>query len=235
MPGPSAGRTHRIQAVFFDFGGTLVDEQDIAGWVDEALRLGLDLSPDDLSHVYADVLRETDRPLRPPFREFWKMVLEGAAQRPVPPGLVDRFVRSYQDRERPLPLFSDTRRCLEELRAEGRRLGVISNSRGEEFLREMLRRRGIGEFFDTLVSSGTEGVSKPDPEIFRRALGRLKVSPGAAFYVGDLAFTDAKSAAAVGMHSVWLNRGGTGFGEDPPEVTSLLEIPGWVRSLEGTG
>ncbi|MCI4343965.1 MAG: HAD family hydrolase [Thermoplasmata archaeon] len=224
----------RIAVVFFDLGGTLVDEQDIAGWVDVAMQLGVDIPPDDFAHAYAEVLRETDCTPRVPFEEFWRRVLEGGSQRPVSEATVGRFIGAYLTHDRPLPLFSDTRRCLEDLRTEGRRLGIISNSRGEDHVREILIRRGIAEFFETVVSSGTEGVSKPDPEIFRRALARMKVRPEEAFYVGDLAYTDAKAAASVGLHSVWLNRGGTGFGDDPPEITSLLEVPVWILSMERT-
>ncbi|MGI0068384.1 MAG: HAD family hydrolase, partial [Thermoplasmata archaeon] len=88
--------------------------------------------------------------------------------------------------------------------------------------------------FTTVTSSGTEGVRKPDPEIFRRALARAHVEAGESFYVGNLAHTDAEAARAAGLGSVWLHRYGTGFNLDPPEITSLLEVPNWVRRLEGT-
>jgi putative hydrolase of the HAD superfamily len=99
-------------------------------------------------------------------------------------------------------------------------------------VRQILARGGIEEFFPTVISSGTEGVAKPDPEIFRRALARHQVTAGETFYVGNLAFTDAQASSAAGLHSVWLNRAGTGFGEDPPEITSLLEVPLCIRRLE---
>ncbi len=200
--------------------------------MEEATRLGVDIPADDLAHAYSDVLRETDCTPRVPFEEFWRLVLERGSQRPVTPATSRRFTTAYLQRERPLPLFSDTRRCLEDLQAQGRRLAIISNSRGEDHVREILIRREIAEFFQAIVSSGTEGVAKPDPEIFRRALSKVHAAPEESFYVGDLAFTDAKAAAAVGLHSVWLNRWGTGFGDDPPEITSLLEVPLWIQQLE---
>ncbi|MCI4373564.1 MAG: HAD family hydrolase [Thermoplasmata archaeon] len=227
----SPPRPH-ITTVFFDLGGTLVDERDILGWTEEALRLGLDIPPDDLAHAYADVLRATDCSPRATLEEFWRRVLEQGSQRAVAPALTERFLSAYLASERPLPLFSDTRRCLEDLAADGRNLAIISNSRGEDHVREILIRRDIAQFFGTIVSSGTEGVAKPDPEIFRRALRRAHAAPEASFYVGDLAFTDAKAAAGVGIHSVWLNRWGTGFGDDPPEITSLLEVPICIDQIE---
>jgi putative hydrolase of the HAD superfamily len=229
----STPRRSKISTVFFDLGGTLVDDRDIAGWVEEAYRLRVDVDPDDLGHAYSEVLGEADRfPVFPERRVFWRTVLERAAGREVTPATVERFVQALLARDGPMPLFSDSRRCLDELQGQRRKLGIISNSRGEEHVREILERRGIGRYFETVVSSGTEGVAKPDPEIFRRALARLKADPCETFYVGDLAHTDAKAAAAVGLHSVWLNRAGTGFGDDPPEITSLLEVPLWIRRLE---
>jgi putative hydrolase of the HAD superfamily len=230
-----AAAHRRITTVFFDLGGTLVDERDILGWVEVAVGLGLDIPPDDFAHAYSEVLIETDCAPRVPFQEFWRRVLERGAQHAVTPAVSERFVAAYLTRERPLPLFSDTRRCLEDLSADGRTLAIISNSRGEDHVREILIRRDIAEFFRAIVSSGSEGVAKPDPEIFRRALTKLHAAPEESFYVGDLAFTDAKAAAAVGLHSVWLNRWGTGFGDDPPEITSLLEVPLWIQSLERGG
>jgi len=109
---------------------------------------------------------------------------------------------------------------------------VVSNSTSEARVRAILDRAGIVDFFARVVSSGTEGVAKPDPEIFHRAVGRLEVRPEEALYVGNLANTDARGARAAGLHAVWLNRDGTGLGIDPPEITSLLEVPLCVHLLD---
>ena len=134
--------------------------------------------------------------------------------------------------ERPIELFSDTRRCLDHLASEHRAMGVISNSTSEARVRQILDRVGILDYFCRVVSSGTEGVAKPDPEIFRRALARMHLLPHEALYVGNLRHTDAEAARAVGLHALWLNRYGFGYEEDPPEITSLLEVPLWVRWIE---
>ncbi len=75
-------------------------------------------------------------------------------------------------------------------------------------------------------------MEKPNAEIFHRTLGRMKLRPEEAFYVGNLAFTDAEAARLAGLHSVWLNRAGTGMSLEPPEITSLLEVPLCLRHLE---
>ena len=223
----------RYPWVFFDLGGTLVDEHDYPAWIDLGRRLGLELSEDHLAHAIQEVTRETDTAAPPPFESWWHAVLEKATGRPVSPVVTEEFLALWWKLPPNLRLYSDARRCLVQLQGDHRHLGVISNSRSEARVREILDHAGIVEFFEVVVSSGTEGVAKPNPEIFRRAAARATIPAASAFYVGDLAYRDAKAAAAAGFGSVWLNREGWGFGEDPPEITSLTELPFHIWQLEG--
>jgi HAD superfamily hydrolase (TIGR01662 family) len=221
-----------IRAVFFDLGDTLVDVRSYALCLEVARGVMIDLESDAFVHAFQEAVRLNDRPDPVSYEEFWHQVLTNASGRPVTSHTVTRFLADLEQRPNTGRLFSDTRRCLETLKVQGRTLGVISNSRSEEAIRSLMNSVGILPFFSVVVSSGTEGVAKPDPEIFRRALTRANVPASASFYVGDLAFTDALAARAAGLHSVWLHRNGTGFGEDPPEITSLLEVPLAIRKIE---
>jgi putative hydrolase of the HAD superfamily len=227
----------RVRAVLFDLGGTLIDHKDFDGWADIARRFFLDFDPDQLRHAFLEVEEELDaRPAgvsgEAALVEFWRRTLSRAAGKEVDEATTRKFDAAVHETEIPVQLYSDTRRCLDILRAQRRALGVVSNSRSEASVRRILDRVGILDYFARVVSSGTEGVEKPDPEIFRRALERMKVPAAEAVYVGNLAQTDAKAASAAGMYGVWLNREGFGFGLDPPEITSLLEVPLVVRRLE---
>ncbi|MGA7923342.1 MAG: HAD family hydrolase [Thermoplasmata archaeon] len=229
---PTSGDRRRIRAVFLDLGGTLMDFEDFSGWVDAAGCVGVEVGLEALAHAYRH-WQELD-PSGLSEQLWWKEVLDEAAGTVNPEPTVIRFV----DRLRTLPrtsgeVFSDARWCLDALAREHRKLGVISNSRSVESIKEYMEQADILRYFELVVSSGTEGVAKPNPEIFRRAVERVGVPAGEAFYVGDLPNTDARAARAAGLHSVWLRRAGTGFGEDPPEITSLTELPGLVRRLEG--
>src|SRR5688572_1010305 len=51
--------------------------------------------------------------------------------------------------------------------------------------------------------SQAEGVHKPDPEIFRRALARLQAEPARSVFAGDHPEVDIGSARAAGMWAVW--------------------------------
>jgi putative hydrolase of the HAD superfamily len=226
-------RGGRIRAVLFDMGGTLVEDRDFETFTEISEQLGLPAHPDDLGEAVRWGTAEFDRPRHDPDRvEFWTAVLSRASQTEIPEASVRQFIDRLRHYPRVPHLFSDVRRCLERLKKDGRILGVVSNSWSEASVRETLEKAGILPYFSAIVSSGTEGVAKPDPEIFRRAARRLGVLVEEAFYVGDLANTDARAAAAAGLRSVWLNRDGDGFGEDPPEITSLSELPKLVGRVE---
>ena len=227
----------RVRAVLFDLGGTLVDEKDFDGWVEIARRFYLDLDPDKVRHAFLEVETSEDALAPSVAREdrlidFWQKTLSRAAGKEVDRATTTKFMAAVREEERPVRLYSDARRCLDILRSEHRALGVVSNSTSEATVRRMLDRVGILDYFSRIVSSGTEGVEKPAPEIFRRAVTRMAVAPEEAVFVGNLAQTDAKGADAAGLHGLWLNREGFGYGDDPPEITSLLEVPLFVRRLE---
>jgi len=227
----------RIRAVLFDVGGTLVYEPDISEWAERARRCSLDIDPDKLSDAYVEVLIEVDAEPRSrnphaAMVDFWRRTLSRAAKKDVSKSTATQFVAAGKERSAPVQLYSDTRPCLDQLRQDHRPLGVISNSDSEVRVRQVLNQGGILEYFDRIVSSGTEGVEKPDPEIFLRAVQRMGVRPAEAFYVGNKALIDAKAAQSAGLYGVWLNREGTGFGGALPEIASLLEIPLSVRRIE---
>jgi HAD superfamily hydrolase (TIGR01509 family) len=92
---------------------------------------------------------------------------------------------------------------LARARARGLRLGVVSNSEGK--LQELFERLDLERHFELLVDSALEGVRKPDPEIFRRALARLNAAPDAALYAGDIPEVDVVGARAAGIDAVLID------------------------------
>ena len=230
--GPRMHRPPRFRAVLFDLGGTLVDYHDYAHWTELARRCFVDAEEEEVAHAFREVELETDIPARVSFTEFWRLTLSRASGRAVERSTAERFLELSRQHPGFFRLYSDTRRCLDELRADGRRLAVVSNSSSEAHVRSILHSTGILPFFEKVLSSGTEGVEKPAAEIFHRAVQRLGVRPDEAFYVGNLAYTDAEAARQAGLGAVWLNRAGTGMSPSPPEISSLLELPLWLRHEE---
>lgn len=90
--------------------------------------------------------------------------------------------------------------ALDRIRARGMRVAIVSNSEGR--LPELLERLGLARHFESIVDSHFEGVRKPDPEIFRRALARADVPAERAIYLGDIPGVDVVGANAAGIRAV---------------------------------
>jgi putative hydrolase of the HAD superfamily len=99
---------------------------------------------------------------------------------------------------------AEARPTLDELRARGYRLGVVSNYDSRLF--DVLANLGIDSCFDRVVVSWHAGSAKPDPEIFYRALAATGVSTSRALHVGDSLREDVAGAAAAGLHAALLDR-----------------------------
>lgn len=90
--------------------------------------------------------------------------------------------------------------ALRRARASGMRIAVVSNSEGK--LPELFRRVGLAEHIEMVIDSHDEGVRKPDPELFRRALAKLGVAADEAIYLGDIPGVDVTGANAAGIAAV---------------------------------
>jgi putative hydrolase of the HAD superfamily len=93
--------------------------------------------------------------------------------------------------------------ALERARHQGLRCGIVSNSEGQ--LQTLLDRLDLSRHFEHVIDSGVEGVRKPDPEIFRRALARFGIAPARALYAGDIPEVDVVGARAAGMDAVLID------------------------------
>ena len=95
--------------------------------------------------------------------------------------------------------------AVRRLREAGLPLGLLSNN-----VAPMERTGRLGELldlFDAVVESSTEGVRKPEPEIYRRALDRLSEAVGRRIEAADCAYLDdlginLKPARALGFVTI---------------------------------
>lgn len=131
-----------------------------------------------------------------------------------------------RDTEVPYP---DADRVLRTLSERGYRLGIIaSQPLGSA---DRLARFGLRDCFEVICASAEEGVDKPDPALFRRALTRAGCSPEDAVMIGDRTDNDVAPAKSLGMRTVLIRQGYGGHdtvhheGEIPDvTVDSLPEL-----------
>ena len=91
---------------------------------------------------------------------------------------------------------------LQEVRARGLRIGIVSNTFDPpDLLHADLVSDGVTERVDAIVFSSELGLRKPAPEIYRAALDALDVEPANALFVGDRVREDVQGPAALGMRT----------------------------------
>jgi putative hydrolase of the HAD superfamily len=113
--------------------------------------------------------------------------------------LLQDYISQFQDSCVPFPNLIS---MLETLREKNIVLGMITNGKGQ-FQMDNIRALGIEDYFDTILISEWEGIKKPNPEIFQKALRQLNVSANESMYVGDHPENDVKGAKNIGILGVW--------------------------------
>ncbi|MCW1237948.1 HAD family hydrolase [Bacillus pretiosus] len=119
-------------------------------------------------------------------------------------------------------LFEDVLYTLQTLQQRGHSLGIISNGDYEQQI-EKLTALNILQYFKYIFTSSEIGISKPDPEIFHRAVLQSNLEMKDCYYIGDRLETDAISSTTAGMHGIWLNRNSSQLKHDVTTIHSLHE------------
>jgi putative hydrolase of the HAD superfamily len=135
----------------------------------------------------------------------------------------------------PLP---DGPQVLAQLRAEGYKLGLISNTmfNGASHIND-LERFGLAGYFDTMLFSADANKWKPTPAPFLHVLETLSVQPANAVYVGDDPSADLVGGQAAGMKTIYFpsSQRFPSLNGVRPDATiyHLSELPGCLVSLNG--
>lgn len=190
-----------IKAVLFDLDGTLLDrDTSLAFFIEdqyERLQKQLGHIPKSL---YTERFIELDaRGYRWKDEVYQQLISEFQIESISWEILLDDYVSRFQNHCVP---FRGLIEMLAELRSRSIRLGIITNGPGGLQL-DSIRSLGIESYFDVVLVSQIEGISKPDPRIFQKALIALGVKAEEAVYVGDHPGNDVGAAKAAGMISVW--------------------------------
>jgi putative hydrolase of the HAD superfamily len=95
--------------------------------------------------------------------------------------------------------------AIRRLRAHGLPLGMVSNNVSP--MERGGRMDEILDMFDVIVESSIEGIRKPEPEIYQRALERLSEAVGRRIEAADCAYLDdlginLKPARALGFATI---------------------------------
>jgi pyrophosphatase PpaX len=185
----------RFRVVLFDLDGTLIDSGPII------------LA--SMQHAVRTVL---DRDIA---REELAATVGGqglvAQMTELAPDRVDELIEVYREHNDPLhetlEAFAGMIDVLPRLRAEGRRLGVVTAKRHRTVALALDRFPWLEEQFEVVIAHEDTERHKPDPDPVLEALSRLDTTPPEAAYVGDSPF-DIRAAKAAGAFAVAVSWGG---------------------------
>lgn len=189
-----------IKAALFDLDGTLLNR-------DASVKLFIDRQYDRLYECVGHIPKEKyknrfieldshgyvwkDKVYQQLVSEFdikmaWKDLLED-------------YLREFRKHCVPFPHLIS---MFEELKSNHLLLGIITNGYGQ-FQMDNVKELGIEKYTDLILISEWEGMKKPDPQIFQRALKRLHISPEESVFIGDHPDNDLKAAQQIGMKGIW--------------------------------
>lgn len=198
-----------IKALVFDVGGVLIDRPGRAAraaW--ETLR---GKPPGFLDEAFADAVGPGWEGGRTEDEIFGRLRTACALSAAELPDLLAVLGADEQ--------FSPAMRTFIDVVHGRYRLGLLTNA-GPGARAELTGRWGLDAWFDVLVVSAEEGLSKPHPEIYARTAQRLGVGPETCLFLDDRE-TNVLGARAAGMASIHFRSAA----ETLPEVRALLGEP----------
>jgi len=196
-----------VQAMLFDWRGTLVVMLPVSAWVERALeRAGRDSSAHTVAGITAALLAAVEHP---DVQHSWDRVDESARLHRETYARLFHVARVDDDLADALyavesdpgnnPFADEVTDILEALKLAGVRVAIVSDIHFD--LRPVFADAGLADLVDRFVLSFEHGVQKPNPQIFQVALDELGVEPAAALMVGDRASHDG-AAAELGIPTV---------------------------------
>jgi pyrophosphatase PpaX len=118
-----------------------------------------------------------------------------------------------------LEAFDELVALLPGLKAEGRKLGIVTAKRHRTVTLALERFPALADAFDVVVGFEDTGRHKPDADPVLLAVERLAGTPAEAVYIGDSPF-DVGAAKAAGVYAV-----AVGWGGIHPDDRLLAEEP----------
>ncbi len=200
----------RVSAVTFDAYGTLFEggSDDLIGML-RALHADQRLATpfDDLLGRREQLIGELERQPFMTMRARDEWILSTLfRENAIADDAVRRADALYEAYFRVKP-YPDAAACLDNLRARGVKLAIVSNA-DVEMMKRVLDATDFRGAFDAIITSESARAYKPAAAIFLSAARSLGVPASDVLHVGDSFAADVVGAKRAGMQAAWLTRPG---------------------------
>ncbi len=187
-----ADRGGGVDAVIFDIGNVLV------AWDPRFLYEPLISDPDELEWFLSEVVPLEWHTAHDRGRPFAESIAERQRAFPDHAELIALYYSRWNDTIGP-PIAGSVA-ILERLDDAGIPVFALTNYSAETFP-DFRRRFAFSRRFRDVVVSGEEGMVKPDPRLYDRAIRRFGVVPSRTVFIDDRR-ENVEVAIAKGMHGI---------------------------------
>ena len=220
-----------VKAVIFDVGNTLTTPDWERIIQDPSSLPGSAADHSELQRMLTAILRQADG--NPEFLKsmsdntvgtnwhFRRLFAELGMDKQQQERLAADLDRLHMEKHLWTRLNDNAVEVLSELKRRGYKLGAISNSEDGR-VKDALAATDLLPLLDVCLDSFVVGFTKPDPQIFRLALEKLKVSASEAAFIGDSYTQDFVGAGNAGLQPIFYDPSGSR--PDVPSIRSLSEL-----------
>ena len=215
-------KVKKYKAIFFDFGGTLMDaESDNIAHLHMMKKIiqkyNLSASPEDMVTKYNSFLFTKEMTLLDcdpneilfsPLRESTEKAFRGIlAEYNIKTSEEDIkwFKKSFlKNHKNYIKLFPETLKIIQKIKEINIHLGIISDI-DKDFQEFQFKVFGIDKMFDSITTSEEVQLYKPETKIFQVALDKAKCQGAESIIIGDSYKKDIIGGKNMGMTTIWIN------------------------------
>ena len=193
-----------IKAVLFDLDGTLIDSESyyVNGTIEWLSRCGINIDFKTASKIIGLTMEDTYSYIAKVSGLDLKIVLDKN--------------NSYFLNENPLDfkklIFRDVKKCFEELKKQNLKISICSMS-PYDYIKDFIEECGLTEYVDSFYSGDDCKYTKPNPEIYIKAITDLKLNKKEILIVED-APSGLKAGKDSGAYVVARNDAKFGLNQD---------------------
>ncbi len=135
--------------------------------------------------------------------EDWRNIADYMEKHGIGSEIYEDCCRIYDEiKLRHIDPYPGVRETLRDLKSRGLKLAVVTDALNGHAMGR-LRKCGLLDYFDLIVTGDMTGKKKPEPDSIRLALKRLQVGAEETILVGDSLKRDIEAGRKLGMKTVY--------------------------------